>query len=127
MSLPKLQAGTAALGKFNLPFDASMGNVALPTGDYSFSVSQLAIDGKVFIYQGTKAVVLLRAQMFDPYESQGEKPTLIFIRHNGNATLRALRFPKTGTFYFSLPKELNNLVARQPQLIETVSVEVSGD
>jgi hypothetical protein len=32
-----------------------------------------------------------------------------------------------GTFYFSLPKDLRTLIARQPELIETVSVDVSGD
>jgi hypothetical protein len=41
--------------------------------------------------------------------------------------VRALRLPHVGTFYFPLAKDLSVLAAQQPQLIETVSVEVSGD
>jgi len=127
LSLPKSQAGSVTLGKFSLPFDAKLGSTAVPSGDYSFSVDHLATEGLVHIYQGTKTVALLRPQMFDSFDDQGVKPVLIFVRHDGNTTLRALRFPKSGTFYFTLPKGLSNLVAKQPQLIETVSVEVSGD
>jgi len=52
---------------------------------------------------------------------------LVCIRQHGNVTVRALRLPHVGTFYFSLPKQLTVLVAQQPELIETVSVEVSAD
>jgi hypothetical protein len=56
-----------------------------------------------------------------------DSPVLICIRHDGNVSVRALRLPNVGTFYFSLPKDLQTLIARQPELIETVSLEVSGD
>jgi hypothetical protein len=130
MGLPKLQAGLQAgpiHGKFKMPFDADLGKITIPTGDYTFSVSHLALDSTIYIYQGTKAVAMLRAQSFTPNENKGENPVFIFVRHDGNTTLRALRLPQAGTFYFPLPKKLQNLVAQQPQLIETISVQVSGD
>ena len=127
MSLPVSHAGSVARAKFKLPFDSSLGKVALPTGDYELSVDHLGMNGAVHIYHGTQTVATLLAQSFSSYDTQGEKPTLVFVRHDGKTALRALRFPQRGTFYFALPKELQNLSAKQPQLIETISVEVSAD
>jgi hypothetical protein len=125
--LQAVHAGPVVTGNFKIPFDATLGTTALPTGDYSVSVSEFAQQGTLTIYQGTKAVAMLRPQLFDSYENKGEKPVLIFVRHDGNTTLRAVRFPKAGTFYLPLPKELKTLVAQQPQLIETIAIQVSGD
>ena len=127
MSLPSLQAGSVASGKFKVPFDANLDKIALPSGEYRFAVDHLAINGIVTIYQDTKVVALMHAQSFSSYDKQGEKPVLVFVRHDGNTALRALRFPGAGTYYFPLPKGLKVLSAKQPQLLETISVEVSGD
>lgn len=122
-----LQAGPAAGGKFKLPFDAQLGRVALPTGEYTFRVEPLSLDGTIYVYRENRAVGILHPQIFKDDESQGKHPALVCIRHNGNVTVRALQLPGLGTFYFALPKELSVLMAQQPQLIETVSVEVAGD
>jgi hypothetical protein len=127
MSLPTSQAASAARGKFKLPFDANLNKVALPSGEYTFSVDHLDMDAIVTIYQGTNGIAILHPQSFSSYDKQGVKPVLVFVRHDGNTTLRALRFPGSGTFYFPLPKGLKVLSAKQPQLLETISVEVSGD
>jgi hypothetical protein len=126
MIAPELQAGLAATGKFKLPFDAQVGKVALPTGNYSFTVNGESASGRIVIYQGQQAVGTVLPQTFDSYESHSENPVLVCIRHDGNVTVRALRLPGVGTFYFSLPKELKTLVAQQPQLIETISIEANG-
>jgi hypothetical protein len=122
-----LQAGPGASGKFKLPFDAQMGIMALPTGNYSYTVDGLSSDGKIIVYRENHAVGILRPQTFSENGNQSKNPALLCIRHDGHVAIRALRLPKVGTFYFSLPKELSVLVAQQPQLIETVSVEVTGD
>jgi hypothetical protein len=122
-----LQARPAAGGKFRLPFDAQWGIVALPTGDYTFSIDHLTTNGAVLVYRGSHAVGIVRPQILDNHENQNQSPALVCIRHDGTVTVRALRLPNVGTFYFSMPKELKVLVAQQPQLIETVSVEVSGE
>lgn len=127
VGLSELHAWPVTKGTFKMPFDADMGMKTVSTGDYSFYVNKVAADGMISIYQGTKGVVMLRAESFSPYEDKSEKPVLIFVRHDGIATLRALKLPEAGTFYFTLPKQLKNLVAQQPQMIETVSVQVSGD
>jgi len=124
---PVLQAGSAAAGKFKLPFDAQFGNLTLPRGDYEFRVDGLALNGKIVILQANRPVGMVHPQLFSDQEDQNKKPVLLCIRHDGNTTVRALRLPNVGTFYFSLPKELEVLVAQQPQLIQTVSVEVVGD
>lgn len=127
MSLPQLRAQSFSRGKFQLPFDSKLDKLALPTGDYTFSVDHMSTNAIVSIYQGTNVVGLMRPQSFSSYDNQGEKPVLVFVRHDGNTALRALRFPGGGTFYFPLPKGLKILSAKQPQLIETVSVQVSAD
>jgi len=124
---PSLQAGLTVSGKFKLPFDARWGQEVLPAGDYSFTVDGLSANGRIFVRRGTQTVEILLPQMFEDNDKQTLNPVLLGIRHDGNVTIRALRLPRLGTFYFWLPKELNVLVAKQPQLIETVSVEVSGD
>jgi len=127
MVAPALQAGPAASGRFKLPFDAQMGMMALPTGNYSYTVDGLSLDGTIIVYHETRAVGILRPQMFSEKDSQSKNPALLCIRHGGKVAIRALRLPRVGTFYFSLPKELSVLMAQQPQLIETISVELSGD
>jgi hypothetical protein len=117
----------AAAGKFKLPFDAKVGKKALPTGDYRFSVSSATLNGKIYIYQGTRAVSIIQPQAFDNPTRNLENPVLVCIRHDGEVTLRALKLPKLGTLYFPLPKEMNSLVAQEPQLLETINVQVSGD
>jgi hypothetical protein len=101
--------------------------MALPTGDYTFSVQDASLNGNIYVHHGSQAVGVLHAQMFKDNENQSKSPVLICIRHDGNVSVRALRLPNVGTFYFSLPKDLKTLIARQPELIETVSVDVSGD
>jgi hypothetical protein len=126
MIAPGLQAGPAAGGKFKLPFAAQWGKVALPTGDYTFSVDHITLNGTILLYRGTQAAGILRPQTFDA--GDGSKSSeLVCIRHDGKITVRALRLPKVGTFYFALPNDLKVLVAQQPQLIETVSIQVSGE
>jgi len=126
MIAPGLQA-TVAAAKFELPFDAQWGKVDLPTGAYTFSVDHFASNGLIRIYQGTKVVGTLHPVTFEVNEGHGKKPALICIRNDGKVTVRALRLPNVGTFYFPLPKKLKVLVAQQPELIETVMVEVSGN
>jgi hypothetical protein len=127
MIAPSLQAGPAARGSFKLTFDAKWGRTTLRAGDYTFSVDHITSNGMIFVYRGSQAVGLVHAQVFNDDESQSKNPELVCIRHDGNVTVRALRLPHVGTFYFSLPKQLTVLVAQQPELIETVSVEVSAD
>jgi hypothetical protein len=127
MIAPGLQAGPALAASFKLPFDAKLGKIALPTGDYFLSLDHAAFNGLIRFYQGNQVVGIVRAQAFDDRQGQSKNPVLICIRHDGNVTVRALRLPSVGTFYFSLPKELAGLMARQPKLVETVSVEVRGE
>lgn len=117
----------AAGGKFKLPFDAKWGTLALPTGDYTFSVDHLTSNGVIAVYRGSQAVGFVHTEMLDSHENQRKTSALLCIRHDGKITVRALQLPGVGTFYFPLSKELNALEAQQPQLIETVSVAVSGE
>jgi len=123
---PGLQAGSAAGGEFKLPFSAQWQKVGLRAGDYTFSVNHITLDGVIVVYQGTRAVGIVRPQSFDSHNNQTKASELVCIRHDGKVTVRALSLPRVGTFYFSLPKDLKVLVAQKPELIETVPVQVSG-
>jgi hypothetical protein len=129
MIAPGLQASPSEAGSFKLPFDVQLGSkMALPTGDYTFSIDRSASSyGTILVYRGTQAVGMALPQRLERNEKPGEKPALVCIRHDGKVTVRALRLPNVGTFYFSLPNDLKMLAAQQPQLIETVSIQVTGE
>jgi hypothetical protein len=126
--MPGLQAGPATTGRFKLPFDAQVGKTALPTGDYTFSVDRSAGSyGVVYVYREGQAMGIAVPQTLDRFEGQGMNAELLCVRHDGKVTVRALRLPNFGTYYFQMPKSMKTLVAQQPQLIETVPVQVSGE
>lgn len=127
MMAPSVQAGPAAQDRFTLPFDAQWGKVTLPIGSYTLSIDRLGLNGKVLISQGSKGIEMVLPQSFDYTQNQSKKAELVCIRHDGVVTVRALRLPEVGTFYFALPKNLATMMAEQPQMVETVSVEVSGE
>jgi hypothetical protein len=125
--VPGSQAGPSNVGRFKLPFSMQMGTTALAAGDYTISIDRsVGSYGEIFVHQGSEAVATAVPQMLDLHQGQGEKPALLCIRHDGKVTVRALRLPNVGTFYFSIPKELKTLVAQQPQLIQTVAVQIGG-
>jgi hypothetical protein len=126
MMLPELQGQSFSKGSFKLPFDAKMGKIALPSGDYEYTIGRGSIDGTLLVYHGSQQVGMLRPEMLDRYDSEFEKTVLVFVRHDGDTVLRALKMPDVGTFYFSLPKKMKTLMAKQPQQVETISVDVSG-
>jgi len=126
--MPSLQAGPATAGRFKLQFDAQVGKTALPTGDYTFSVDRTAGSyGVIFVYREGQALGIVVPQTLDRYKGQGLSPELLCIRHDGKVSVRALRLPNVGTYYFEMPKNLQALVAQQPELIEAVPVQVSGE
>lgn len=126
--MPGLQAGPATVGRFKLQFDAQVGKTALPTGDYTFSVDRASgTNGVIFVYREGRALGMVVPQVLDRYKGEGLTPELLCIRHDGKVTVRAMRLPGVGTYYFEMPKNLKTLVAQQPQLIETVPVQVNGE
>jgi hypothetical protein len=126
--LPGLQAGPSEAGRFKLSFNMKMGATALPAGDYTFSLDRSTGSyGTIVVYRQGQALGIMVPQTLDRFQGQGENAALLCIRHDGKVTVRALRLPIVGTFYFQVPKELKTLVARQPQLIETVPVQMAGE
>lgn len=123
----KLQARPATMGRFTLPFDAQWGMVALPSGEYTFAVDHLATSGTIFVYRGNEAVGVVRPQELENGGNADGAGHLLCVRHDGKVTVRALELPQVGTYYFSLPRDLDTLVAQQPQLVETVSIQVNGE
>ena len=128
MGLPKTQASSSvAAGRFKLPFAANLGGMSLAAGDYTYAVEQMSNAGKITIFHDQKVVGMFHAQSFSTFENNSQYPVLVFVRHDGSAMLRAFRFPGIGTLYFALPKEMKTLIAQQPQLIEAIQVQASGD
>lgn len=123
----KSQARPATMGRFTLPFDAQWGMVSLLSGEYTFTVDDLSPNGTIVVYRGPEAVGFVRPRDLESVGNADGAGHLLCVRHDGKVTVRALELPQVGTFYFSLPRDLNTLVAQQPQLIETVSIQVSGE
>jgi hypothetical protein len=121
---PGVHAQPSANFHFQMPFDADWSRMALSTGDYSFSLDQYSANGLIFVYHDNKAVGITHAESFDAKEDKSDKTELVLVRHDGKVSVRALRMPGVGTFYFTLPKELSNVAAKQPRLLETITVDV---
>ncbi len=81
----------------------------------------------IFVYREGKTLGIVMPQALDRYKGEGLNPELLCIRHDGKVTVRAMRLPGVGTYYFQMPNNLKTLVAQQPQLIETVPVQVNGE
>lgn len=128
MIAPGSQAWPSAVGRFTLPFDAQWGGTTLTKGDYSISLDRsFGSYGAIVVHRGKEVVGMALPQMLDNYEAQSQSAGLLCVRHDGKVTVRALRLPNVGIFYFSMPKNLQTLVAKQPQLIEAVPVQMSGE
>jgi hypothetical protein len=121
---PRLQATTAVQGKFTLPFDAKWGKVSLHAGDYKVAINNYSSMATVVISQSGRNVGITLPEVFDYTENKSKTAELVCIRHNGIVTVRELRLPQVGTYYFPLPKELKVMAAQQPQMIETVSLQL---
>jgi hypothetical protein len=124
---PRLQATTAVRGKFTLPFEAKWGKVSLPAGDYTVTVNRYSSMATVVISRSGRNVGVTLPEMFDYTENTSKTAELVCIRHNGTETIRELRVPQVGTYYFPLPKELRVMTAQQPQMIETVALQLVGE
>lgn len=124
---PRLQATTAVQGKFTLPFNAKWGKVSLQAGDYTVSINRYSSMATILISQAGRNVGVTLPEMFDYTENNSKTAELVCIRHNGVTTIRELRVPQVGTYYFPLPKELKIMAAQQPQMIETVSLRLVGE
>jgi hypothetical protein len=112
-------------GNFNLPFDATWNNVTLPAGQYSLAVDHTGYDGRVLLRRGTRAAGVLLPDRFSSEEAYSiQKAELVCVRHSGTLTIRALNLPNLGTFYYSLPKDLQ--AQSNPQLLEQVAISLSG-
>lgn len=124
---PRLKATTAVQEKFTLPFDAKWGKVSLPAGDYTVAISQYSSVARVVISHAGRNVGVTVPEIFDYTETKSKIAELVCIRHDGSATVRELRIPQVGTYYFPLPKDVTLMAAQQPQMIETVPLQSLGE
>jgi hypothetical protein len=126
MFAPRLLADPAAQGKFTLPLEAQWGKKALAAGNYTLSIDNHTSMPMIWIaHEGRNASVVL-PQSFDYRQNTSKNAELVCIRHDGVLTVRELRIPQVGTYYFNLPKNLKVLMAEQPQMIETLPVQAVG-
>lgn len=124
---PRLQAGPAVQGKFTLPFNAKWGKISLPAGDYTLAINHYNSMTTVVIARSGRNVGVTLPEIFDYTENKSKTAELVCIRHNGMVTVRELRVPQVGTYYFPLPKDLKLMAAQQPEMIETVPLQSLGE
>ncbi|HEY4740173.1 MAG TPA: hypothetical protein VIH76_06215 [Candidatus Acidoferrales bacterium] len=120
---PGAGAQTEAAGKFSLAFDARWGGMALGPGEYTFSVEEFRI---LRVQQGQKELGVVLLQSYDGVKGRNEDASLICIRHDGACAVRVLTTPDVGTFYFAVPKDERILVAKQPELLQRVAIQMAG-
>jgi hypothetical protein len=120
-------AQDAFKGSFTLPFEARWGNIVLPPGEYSFTLSHPAVDGIVTIQKETGRYVgrLLNQGVFD--QQRLDRSELILVRRGGNYRIRALRLADLGlTLEYAVPKAERQLTSQAPQLLQRIPVIRGG-
>lgn len=122
---PQSYAGSGKL-TFTLPFDAQWGFVKLPAGNYSFTVGDSLNAHQVILTQGTRYIGIVSQTEFSDDNKANLQPSLLCVRHDSTFSVRALRLPELGTFYYPVAKQKNKTVAQSPELIQDVPVILSG-
>lgn len=121
---PQSHAGSRLT--FTLPFDAQWGLVKLSAGTYSFSLDDAYHAHQVLISQGTHYVGIVPYSEFSDEKKADLQASLLCVRHDSAFSVRALRLPEVGTFYYAVPKQKNKTVAQTPELIQDVPVILGG-
>lgn len=65
-----LQAA-ALVGSFTLPSQTNWGLGVLPAGDYTFTLDQASTKGRITVYKGTHAVLIIQSQGADEISTSG--------------------------------------------------------
>jgi hypothetical protein len=126
LAIPAHSQGYGRSGTFTLPFDAQWGLAKLSAGTYSFDVED-AMNFQVILRQGTRYVGIVVPQSgFSRDDQANLHASLLCVRHGSSFSVRALRMPGLGTFYYSTPKQKNQTVAQKPELIQDVAVTLAG-
>lgn len=112
-------------GTFALPFDAQWGLVKLSAGTYSIDIED-GSNFQVILSQGTHYVGIILPESGYSLDKSDVQPSLVCVRHDSTFSVRALRLPAVGTFYYSMPKSKNRTVAQQPELIQNVPITLEG-
>ena len=116
----------SASGTFNLPFDAQWGQVKLSAGTYSFVVDDALHNNRIILRQGTHYMGFISRSEFSDDNKANLQPALLCVRHDSSFTVRALRLPEIGTYYYFMSKQKNQTVAQKPELIQDVPVLLGG-
>jgi hypothetical protein len=120
-------AQEACRGKFTLPFEAQWGQVVLPAGEYSFTLDNDTVGGKVTIQSetGRTAGYVLNQGIYD--RQNLDHSELILVRSGGSYTVRALRLEDLGmTLEYSVPKSEGQFISQGPHLLERIPVTIGG-
>ncbi|HVN06981.1 MAG TPA: hypothetical protein VMT86_21335 [Bryobacteraceae bacterium] len=80
-------------GNFTLPFAAHWGTATLQPGDYTFKAATVP-GGKLFVYQGKRAVAMIYAQSFG-LKASG-RSVLVVERDEAAQTIRQMVLPDIG-------------------------------
>ena len=123
-----LASAKDAAGKFTLTSEARWGDVVLAPGLYSFRINSTS-QGRILTLlneENRHAVGIVMAQS-DENQIFSEKSDLVLVHNGGKAFVRALELKDLGmTFYYSLPKGQNQILAQAPMLIQRVPIAMAG-
>lgn len=134
LALASVLAGSAtaqakASGSFTLPFEAKWGNTVLPPGDYTLTVNSTSFASNstywvTFDPKGQRGQTIVSVQDRGP--KAGEKNMLVAVRSGGAYRIRTLRLPIANLILnFPAPKDEQALIAKAPELIESVPILVA--
>lgn len=113
-------------GHFTLPVETQWGGVALPAGDYSFTVESRSLPGTVTINgEAGKAMIIAAGGSSERFKASDS--VLVLDRYLGRGVVRALYLKPLGmTFYYKPPKGGPQIVAQAPVLIERLPISTGG-
>jgi hypothetical protein len=113
-------AQDAAIGKFNVPFEASWGKTVLPAGDYTLTMPSSAPWGYVLVRKEPtgESVAMIRADNWELADTSAPSK-LIFERRGGEFFVRSLYLRNKGyVFSFALHEARKKIASRKPREVQ---------
>jgi hypothetical protein len=116
----RVHAQNAAIGKFNVPFEARWGKTVLPAGDYSLTMPSSALWGYVIVHKEPtgESVAMIRADTWEMADTSAPSK-LIFERRGEAFFVRSLYLRDKGyVFSFAVHKAKGKTASRKPREVQ---------
>jgi hypothetical protein len=101
----------------------------LPAGDYTFKLDNVTSQGTIELYQGTKAVALIKSQGYNPNAGRTGGSALIVTpdKAGSSLTVRSLRLAEAGVAFSYMPQRSKHGTApEENEMAQVIPIRTVG-